>query len=200
MKFTRWDIALIVTGIALVVPLAASWMMHLSPVLSLFGVMMVCVTVIVRMCFLLRESFDREPVQQTTVSVSSVPQTRRRIMQGQQQYARIAGAALPPPQQSGLVGWVQEKWGGLWESKKHGLILLCAALWVVCPLDGDIVPFLGWVDDGFALVLGAKHLLDMFKRDVSSAHTSMLGAIDRAKLRDAMPDDENVIDADNVHA
>lgn len=113
---------------------------------------------------------------------------------------RIAGAALPPPK-SWLGQWIQgmqDKWGEAWESRRHGVVLLCAAIYICVPVDlCPEIPFgpLGLIDDGFAFVLGAKHFFDLFKRDVASAHTSMVGAIERAKERDALPDD-NVIDAD----
>jgi len=36
------------------------------------------------------------------------------------------------------------------ETKKWLLIAACAS-YVVCPLDGDFVPFVGWIDDLIAI-------------------------------------------------
>lgn len=184
------DVAVVITGIALLLPLTFSWAAYLGPLLAVFGTIAICGLVIVRTS----QSLMQANLPEQRTRVSSVSSHRERIMQAT---PRIAGAALPPPPKGGITEWIQNQFGGVWNSKRHGLILVCAALWVVFPLDGDFIPVLGWVDDGFAAVLGLKHLAEMFQRDVKSAHTSMVGAIERARERDALPDD-NVIDANSV--
>jgi hypothetical protein len=39
---------------------------------------------------------------------------------------------------------------------------ICSALWISCPLDGDFIFGLGWIDDGFAFALGLHHLIQLF--------------------------------------
>jgi uncharacterized membrane protein YkvA (DUF1232 family) len=198
MKLDWKDCALLGISVALVLPLVFSWMSHLAPVLALFGVIIAAGVVIVRTSFALRESCLPEP-QQSFVSVSTSSTQGVPRMNGMNGRSHLGGAAAAPlgiagpaspPPQAGPLKW----FGDVWNSKKHGLILLCAAAWIVCPIDGDFVPLLGWIDDGFAAVLGIKHFLDMFKTEVTGVHASMQGAIERAKQREALADD-TVIDA-----
>lgn len=194
MKLNWKDSALLVTAVALVLPLTFSWLMHLSPLLALGGVILGAGVVIVRTSQSLAQSYLPEQ-QQQAVPVSRSCQGDRPMLNSQRQYAGIGGPVASP--KSGLTKWIQDQWGGLWESKKHGLILLCAALYVVWPIDilPDLVPVGGWLDDIVALILGGKHLFAMFSGEVAGAHASMRGAIARAKQREVVAATE-AIDAE----
>lgn len=194
MNLKRIDIALLITAVALVLPLTFSWLMHLSPLLALGGVVLGAGVVILRTSQSLAQSYSTEQ-QQQAIPVSRPFQGERVMNVQQRQYAGIGGPVVPP--KSGLTKWIQDQFGALWESKHHGLILLCAAAYVVWPIDilPDLVPVGGWLDDIVALILGGKHLFAMFKGEVAGAHASMQGAIERAKQREAIAANE-VIDAE----
>jgi hypothetical protein len=83
------------------------------------------------------------------------------VQHGHQPQLRIAYPPPSPQQPKGAFQWCDD----LWNSKRHVPIIICAALWFVCPLDLDFVPILGWIDDGFAIALGTKHFFDLFKSD-----------------------------------
>ena len=188
MKLTWKDSALLITAVALVLPLTFSWLMHLSPLLALGGVILGAGVVIVRTSQSLAQAY--RPEQQQAIPVSRPFQGDRPMLNAQRQYAGIGGPVVPP--KSGLLKWIQDKWGAAWRSKQHGLIILCAAIWVANPCDLDFIPLLGWVDDGFAAVLGIKHFLDMFKTEVVGVHASMQGAIERAKQRESIAANETI--------
>ena len=104
--------------------------------------------------------------------------------------APAAGAAGSSEPGSNLPPFLRD----LWNSKRHGLVMLCAAIWLLCPLDFDWVPILGWCDDGFAIALGCKHFFDLFRRDVNTAHAAMRGQLPHSAAASPI----HIIDAERV--
>jgi len=42
--------------------------------------------------------------------------------------------------------------------------IIGAALYLICPLDGDWIPVIGWIDDAFVLWIAAKKVRAAFQR------------------------------------
>lgn len=86
----------------------------------------------------------------------------------------------------------------LWRSKNHRLIIAGAVCWIICPLDGDFVPILGWADDCFAFVLAVKHFMGLFTRDVDGLATlsATTNGLQRPRAVDCDSVSENLGDAE----
>jgi uncharacterized membrane protein YkvA (DUF1232 family) len=160
-KLTKVDTAILVAAVALVLPLMLVLMTRLAPEFALLGMLLGSGLVLFRTTASLRRSFADDGTVQGNGLVSIFTRSESRRMNGYQPSVRIAGPASSPHQPKGSFQW----WRNLWNSKSHGTIILCALLWCVCPLDGDIFVGFGWVDDGFAFALAVKHFLDLFKGD-----------------------------------
>lgn len=72
----------------------------------------------------------------------------------------------------------------LWNSDRHALIILASLAWIVCPFDLDFVPFVGWIDDGLALMLAMKHGFDLAKKIITRNSTAQAT---RSRVVDAEP-------------
>jgi uncharacterized membrane protein YkvA (DUF1232 family) len=43
--------------------------------------------------------------------------------------------------------------------------IIGAVLYLVCPLDGDWIPVVGWIDDAFVAWLASKKVRDLLRRN-----------------------------------
>jgi len=52
------------------------------------------------------------------------------------------------------------------ESLKKRLLVLACVAYVVCPLDFDFIPIIGWIDDAAVIVMTYQELRAMGRRKV----------------------------------
>jgi hypothetical protein len=178
MKLNNWDLLFVIAAVALLMPLFVNWTSYAAPFLAVCGVCVAGGLIIFRTSMSLMQSDQSERV---TVSHH---EGFEEMLSGHQ-YVRIAGVALPPEPRS-PVGRFMAPIIGVWESKRHGIVMLCAAAYCICPLDivPDPIPIFGLIDDFCALVLFVKHVADCFRGEVPAMKRAIEVATQKTKERD----------------
>jgi uncharacterized membrane protein YkvA (DUF1232 family) len=178
MNLHKWDLLLLITAVALLMPLFVNWASYAAPVLAVCGVCLAGALIIARTSMALMQSYEPEKV---TVSQS---ESLEEMLSGHK-YVRIGGAGLPPEPRSGL-GQLLKPLVEMWETEQHALVMLVSAAYIVCPIDliPDFIIIFGWIDDTAALVLFVKHIADCFRGEVPAMKRAIEVATQKTKERD----------------
>lgn len=163
MKFRKWEIALIATAVALLVPLLFSWANYLAPLLAVLGVVLAGAVLIYR------TSMEKLRPREAPPRVSLMPEGKVVVEPVMGELISSSRPVCPPNRTQDVLpvetqhNWLMRKWLSLWNCPDHGTMLLWCALVILFPLD-DMVPIgITWADDILAMVLFVKHSRDIYK-------------------------------------
>ena len=70
-----------------------------------------------------------------------------------------------------------------------------AVLYVVCPLDGDFIPFLGWVDDAGVVALCVKYVSGLMAQK-QEAVNNIRGKKPAATIKVVRPVEDEIVDVE----
>lgn len=188
---------LVAAAAALVLPLVVVIVWKFAPVLAAFGLLLALGLAAAKagmhLPFLSKALVGGN--QHSLAAVQSAPAYSTEQKPYCANSYSAAAAQQPPKEPGGIKGF----WNSLWNSDKHGWIILGCLVYIIFPGDFDFIVGLGWVDDGFAGALAFKHFCDLIQgkpKHTAAMVTSMV--MPQAVPRRDYPVECVVIDAEVV--